>query len=336
MVNRQVKLLCSSISHMPLHFTWAHSGITEKYGFELITDITNVSAGGRPAVTFRGRAEKLLDGTYDFISGLHHETYVYRAKGDKRFVYLAQTQNDWDDRIIAAPDISSPLDLEGKSFYVTTTAPCVFGNLKHSLRLAGVDVDRIQFVGFRGEATAVSRRDILGSVLNGEVAAASIDLPYDYIGEKLGLHRLDTPSVPVIHNTTLCANQEWVARNEETTMAVLKSLIETIHYFKTQKSEVCAILERHLAPLIDLRGDDEIEHLHAGWAGLLSPKPYPHPLAVWNVYNLDVAHDPAVNFIGPFEIWDTSMLRDIDDSGFIDQLYQGAQNAANPAVNVAI
>jgi hypothetical protein len=44
-------------------------------------------------------------------------------------------------------------------------------------------------------------------------------------------------------------------------------------------------------------------------------------MAVWNVYDLDVAHDPKVNFIGPFEVWDTHYLRKIDDSGFIDRLY---------------
>jgi hypothetical protein len=69
---------------------------------------------------------------------------------------------------------------------------------------------------------------------------------------------------------------------------------------------------------------------------LLSPKPFPHPLAVWNVYNLDVAHDPNINFIGPFEIWNTEHLRAIDDSQYIDELYGSAQAAANPRVNPAI
>jgi hypothetical protein len=34
----------------------------------------------------------------------------------------------------------------------------------------------------------------------------------------------------------------------------------------------------------------------------------------------DVAHDPKVNFVGPFEPWDTHYLRAIDDSGFIEEL----------------
>src|SRR5581483_6748728 len=291
--------------------------------------------GPEPMVTMPDRAPRLLDGTFDFLSGLHHETYIYRARGDKRFVYLAQTQNDWDDRVVGSKAISSAQELEGKKVYVSTSAPCVFGNLKHSLELAGVRTDRVEFVGMK-ERTRLPNRQIVEAVAKGEVAAASVDLPFDLIGEKMGLHRLDIPSVPVIHNTTLCANREWVRENEETTLAMLRSLIDTIHYFKTQKSEVCEILQRNLAPMLDLRGSDEIEYLHQGWSNLLSPKPYPHPLAVWNVYNLDVAHDPSVNFIGPFEIWDTSYLRQIDDAGFIDDLYGGAQSAGNPTVNAAI
>jgi hypothetical protein len=98
-------------------------------------------------------------------------------------------------------------------------------------------------------------------------------------------------------------------------------LIEGIHFFKTNAQRVCEILSRSLAPLIHLEGDDEVEHLQREWSRLLSSKPYPHPLAVWNVYDLDVGHNPELNFINPFEIWDTHYLRMIDDSGFIDSLY---------------
>jgi hypothetical protein len=113
-------------------------------------------------------------------------------------------------------------------------------------------------------------------------------------------------------------------------------LIDKLDRQILKHKEVCEILERELAPVIGLQGPDEIEHLHKVWAGLLSPKPYPHPLAVWNVYTLDVAPDPEVNFIGPFELWDTTYLRTIDDSGYIDEMYGGAQAAANPAVTPVI
>jgi len=335
MIEPRIRMLSSHISHMALQYVWRDCGVTQKQGFELEVDVCGVEIDGRPAIPMSARAPGVLDGTYQFLSGLHHETYIYRARGDKRFVYLAQAQNDWDDRIIAAQGIQSARDLEGKRFLITSTAPCVYGNLKHSLQIAGADLDRIEFVELRGRGAGACRAAVI-AVAEGKAAAASVDLPFDRQAEKRGLKSLVVPSVPVIHNATICANRDWVRDNEETTEAFLRSMIDVIHFFKTEKEKVCAILERTLAPLVGIDGDDELEHLQESWAALLSPKPYPHPLAVWNVYNLDVAHHPEFNFIGPFEIWDTSYLRSIDDSGYIDNLYGGAESAANPAVNVAI
>jgi hypothetical protein len=335
MVKPQVRMLASIISHMPLHAVWRDSGVTQKHGFELIVDVANVPLADGSVITMKQRAPLLLDGTYDFLSGLHHETYVYRARGDKRLVYIAQAQNDWDDRVVAREGIRSAKDLEGQKVVVADRAPCVFGNLKHSIQVGGANLDAIEFVSLDSHALDVNRQAV-ERVARGEAAAAQVDMPFDLQGEKLGLHGLDIPSVPVIHNATMCANRDFIIRDPETTIAFLKSMIDAIHYFKKQKSRVCEILERSLAPVIGIQGADEIEHLHAGWAKLLSPKPYPHPLAVWNVYNLDVAHDPNVNFIGPFETWDTSYLRTIDDGGYIDELYDGAHMARNPEVNPVI
>lgn len=336
MVQPVIRILGSEISHMPLLLVWRDSGVTQQHGFDLTVHVANAEMEGQPFITMKERAPKLLAGEYDFLSGLHHEPYQYRARGDKRFSYLAQAQNDWDDRIIATDEIKSAKDLEGKRFMVTSRAPCVYGNLRHSLELAGADLDKIEFVNVEKDRPGRGSYSAVRAVERGDAVAASVDAPFDRQGEKHGLHRLDVPSVPVIHNATICANDHWVRVNEDTTTAFLRSMIDAIHFFKTQRSRVCEIIERELADTIGLGSADEIEHLHDVWAALLSPKPYPHPLAVWNVYNLDVAHDPEVNHIGPFEIWNTSYLRAIDDSGYIEEMYGGSEPIANPAVNVAI
>ena len=99
MALKKIRLLCSEISHMPLHFVFRDSGVTQKHGFELEVDVATVKLGDGPVRKMSDRAPCLLAGDYEFLSGLHHETYIYRARGDKRFLYLAQTQNDWDDQI---------------------------------------------------------------------------------------------------------------------------------------------------------------------------------------------------------------------------------------------
>jgi hypothetical protein len=340
-VKPTINLLASEISHMPLLFVWRDSGVTEKHGFKLDVKVANFEIPGQPFIEMSERAPGLLSGKYDFLSGLHHEPYEYRARGDKRFAYLAQAQNDWDDRIVASEEIKTAKDLEGKRIIMTAMAPCVYGNLRHSLEVAGADLSKIDFHPLR-ERNAGPRRGggggspvALEMVERGEAVAANVDAPFDKRGEKAGLHKLEIPSIPVIHNATICSNIDWVRENEETTNAFLRSMIDAIHFFKTQPEKTCEIVARNHGPLFNLT-DEEIEHLQKVWAGLLSPKPYPHPLAVWNVYNLDVSKNPEVNFIGPFDLWNTTYLRAIDDSDYIDELYGTAKAAQNPKVTAAI
>lgn len=198
--------------------------------------------------------------------------------------------------------------------------PCVAGNLKHALKLAGVDIGKVEFLEVH-QVGGVNCYLAVEAVVTGEADAAHVDIPYDLQAKKRGLNALALPDVPVIHNTTICTTTTFVDKNEELTINYLKALIEAIHFFKTKKTETVDIIQQNLSEKLRLGGRDEAEYLQQEWAKLLSKKPYPHPLAVWNVYDLDVGHDPKVNFIGPFEVWDTHLLRMIDDTGFIDQMY---------------
>ena len=80
---RTLDLLASDPSHLPFLFVFKESGVMEKYGFEIDLHIV----GGAKAPTMAHRAKLALAGEIDFLSGLHHETYRERAKGEKRLTY---------------------------------------------------------------------------------------------------------------------------------------------------------------------------------------------------------------------------------------------------------
>ena len=188
----KIKLLSSSISHMPLHFVLRDSGVTEKYGFELEVDVAKVPQKGKSTRTIGQRASLLLSGEYQFLSGLHHEPYLYRAKGDKRLVFLAQTQNQWDDRLIVRPEIRDLKQLEGKKI-LTGPAPCVCGNLRHALERAGVDTAKVEWVFSSREGEGEDSRLAVGPasiarVNRGDVDAANVDMPFDLQAKKRGLN----------------------------------------------------------------------------------------------------------------------------------------------------
>ncbi len=276
---RTLDLLASDPSHLPFLFVFKESGVMEKYGFEIDLHIV----GGAKAPTMAHRAKLALAGEIDFLSGLHHETYRERAKGEKRLTYLAQAQNNWDDRLVALPTVNGVQDLKGDS--------------------SG------KFLQFVDRLTS------------GEAVAALVDMPFDLYGIKKGLKIVDLPDRPVIHNTTLLATTDYIKENEETVYAFIKCFIEALHFFKTQPDKVIPILKKNLAKRYGLEDDEYYVHLQREWARLLSKKPYPLASAIQNVYDLDVGKDPAMRNIGPMEPWDLHYLRAIDDSGFIDQLY---------------
>ncbi|HEY2991044.1 MAG TPA: ABC transporter substrate-binding protein [Candidatus Binatia bacterium] len=310
-----LELLASDSSHLPLLTVFKESRVMEKYGFELELEVV----GGAKAPTMDHRAKLVLAGEIDFVSGLHHDTYRQRARGEKRLVYLAQAQNNWDDRLIAAPEISGVQDLKGKKIICHSKAPCVVGNLRAVLETCGLKPDEIRTEAI--EVMSGKHLEFVERVCRGDAAAALVDMPFDLYGQKKGLRVVELPDRPVIHNTTLLATTDYIKANDATVISFLKGFIEAIHFFKTKPEEVRRILKNNLAKRYGLTEDEYYVHLQREWARLLSKKPYPLPSAIQNVYDLDIGKDPAMKSIGALETWDLHYLRRIDDSGFIDQLY---------------
>lgn len=312
---RTLDLLASDSSHLPFLYVFKDSKVMEKYGYEIDLHIV----GSAKAPTMAHRAKLALAGEIDFLSGLHHETYRERAKGEKRLTYLAQAQNNWDDRLVASSEIRSVNDLKGKRIVCHSTAPCVSGNLRAVLQECGLGADEIDMKVI--DDTSGKFLDFVDEIASGKAAAALVDMPFDLYGIKKGLHVVELPDRPVIHNTTLLATSDYIKANEDTVYAFIKGFIEALHFFKTRPQEVVAILKRNLAHRYGLQDEEYYVHLQREWAKLLSKKPYPLPAAIQNVYDLDVGKDPKMRDIGPMEPWDLHYLREIDDSGFIDQLY---------------
>ncbi|HTM07814.1 MAG TPA: ABC transporter substrate-binding protein [Verrucomicrobiae bacterium] len=312
---QQLVLLASDSSHLPLLTIFKESGVTKKYGFEIDLEIV----GGRKAPTMAHRSKLIMAGEIDFVSGLHHETYRERSKGNRKLVYLAQTQNRWDDRLVGPKGLRSVDELRGKRIVCHSTAPCVTGNLKAILRQIGFKEDDIRVEAI--ESMSGNLTSYVDEVVAGKAAAALVDMPFDLYAENKGLKIVELPERPVIHNTTILTTTDYIRENRENVILFLKAIVDAIHFFKTKPEEVADILQKNLSRRYTLADRAYYVHLQREWAKLLLAKPYPLPAAIQNVFDLDVGHDPKMRGISPMEPWDLHYLREIDDSGFIDQLY---------------
>src|SRR5262245_18973876 len=220
---RTLDLLASDSSHLPFLYVFKESEVMEKYGFEIDLHIV----GGAKAPTMAHRAKLALAGEIDFLSGLHHETYRERAKGEKRLTYLAQAQNNWDDRLVALPTINGVQDLKSKKIVCHAKAPCVAGNLRAVLETCGLKPEEIYIDVV--EDSSGKFLQFVDHLTSGEAVAALVDMPFDLYGVKKGLKIVDLPDRPMIHNTTLLATTDYIKQNEETVYAFIKGFRSEIY-----------------------------------------------------------------------------------------------------------
>jgi hypothetical protein len=105
---------------------------------------------------------------------------------------------------------------------------------------------------------------------------------------------------------------------------MLKGVIEGIAFFKTEREKtIQIIMDKHKK-----EGDldrETAELMYDDFAPILEPKLYPGLSAIGNVYQEALKQDEKngdAAKIHPLALWDFHFLREIDDSGFIDDLYK--------------
>ena len=310
MALEEFRIIYRSNSHAPLWVVAEKSGAWEKNGLAVNTS---------PQPVREKAVEALRNGRVDFVSGNHHNLYVRNARGED-FVHLAQAGNNWtENRLVVAHDIRSVMDLKGKKVVVDKLTSHAGLNVWLFLRQEGLDADRgdVDLVELRGPAEERWKR-----VLNGEFAATFVTLPHDTRAKRAGAQVIRVRAIPMIRGVTLTTTMSFVKTHEAKIRLLIRGFVDAIHFFITRKQETLEILKEHASPILHLQSDEEVETLYEEWAHSLERKPYPSIEAIDNVFRLAVRRNPEIASFNPLALWNTHYVRELDDSGYIDQLYQ--------------
>jgi ABC-type nitrate/sulfonate/bicarbonate transport system substrate-binding protein len=287
------------------------SGTWQKHGLDVDTS---------PQLVREKAVESLKSGSVDLISGNHHNLYVRNAKNGEDFVHLAQPTNNWtENKLVVMAGICSVQDLRGKKIVADKLTSHAGLNIWLFLKQEGLDVDRgdIELVELRG-----SSEDRWKRVVSGEFAGTFVTIPHDARAAKAGAHVITVRAMPMIRGVTLTTTSSFVKSHQEETRLLTKGLVDAIHFFLTRKQETLEILKEHATPILKLQSDQEVETLYDEWAQSLERKPYPSLDAISNVFQLAVRRNPEISGYNPLALWNTHFVRELDDSGYIDRLYQ--------------
>ena len=306
----ELRIIYRSNSHAPLWIVAEKSGVWEKNGLAVNTS---------PQWVREKAVEALRNGHVDLISGNHHNLYVRNAEGED-FVHLAQAGNNWTEtRLVVARGIRSVIDLKGKKVVVDKLTSHSGLNVWLFLRKEGLDADRgdIDLVELRGPTEERWKR-----VLSGEFAGTFVTLPHDTRAQTAGAHIIHVRAMPMIRGVTLTTTMSFVKDHEAEIRRLIRGFVDAIHFFITRKQETLEILKEHVIPVLRLQSNEEVEMLYEEWAHSLERKPYPSIEAIANVFQLAVRRNPEIASFNPLALWNSHYVRELDDSGYIDELYE--------------
>ena len=267
----------------------------------------------------------------EFVSGNHVSTYAARARGDQ-WVYLGQTMSKNHVSLVTREDtgITKLADVRHKKFGSRGRHPGL--NTWLYLKQNGIDADKDE-VELVKDAIAelpnetsepVGRKSMTQMLIDRDVDACFLTQPSTEFARRKGLKVIPVPPQPMVFFMTMSSSKKLVDERPDLIERVLKGTLEGIAYFKQNREETIKIL-------MDRFDNDgkldraAAEIVYDKLAPELEPKLYPGLDAIQNVYlealKQDEKNGDAAR-IHPLALWDFHFLRQIDDSGFIDNLYK--------------
>src|SRR5581483_4008424 len=118
--------------------------------------------------------------------------------------------------------------------------------------------------------------------------------------------------------TPVSTRVSFIKQRRETVTKFMRAMVEGIHVYKTQKE----FSKKVYAKYIKVTDPDVLEDSYQFFAPLVPAKPYP-PLDGIKEALLELSEgDPKARAAQPQEFADMSLVKELDESGFIDALYK--------------
>jgi len=232
-------------------------------------------------------------------------------------VMVAGVVNKGLQRIMTKAEIKTPADLKGKRVGVTRIGAVSHSVLLMMLQRWKMSVNDIQVM------QVGSSPNMLVSLDKGGLEAAVLTIPSMFVAEDRGYRvLLDMADTDIYYlHTMIATTRSYIKSNRDKLSRFLKGFLEGLAFVKQHKKESVDIVkkklrlgaeqERNLERSIDLLIAKYYEQI-----------PYPSMRGVETVLGFVEKDNPKAKTADPKSFVDDSLLREIDQSGFVKALYQ--------------
>ena len=235
------------------------------------------------------------------------------AGGD--FVGLTATLNTFVFKIISRPEIKEPKDLKGRKVGISRLGGVSDAAIRFALDRWGLVPDKdVAILQVGGEL------EELLALQNGAVDAAVLSEPIATVALRSGsslLFDLSHFAVPYsMHG--FGTRRSFLRQNRDTVVRFMKAYLEGIFLFKTNKELALNVLKKYTRVddiSVMLTAYDEYSQRY------IPAVPYPSPAGIQTILDQLAKTRPQVKKFTPNELIDGSVLKEIEQSGFVKQLY---------------
>jgi NitT/TauT family transport system substrate-binding protein len=306
----QMENLAVGYSSLAGHHTPMWIAVEERIGRKYGIELKDIYAG-------RLRPQQLLvSGDVPIVVATGSGALTSHVLGSKDQVFVAINMNKVGGGIFAKGEIKTAEDLRGKIIGVSRAGSISEVILRYVLRAKlGIQPDRDVKMLVVGDP-AVG----LQALERGIVDATPLTMPLPLIAAKMGFRELvsyDALGITFPANTVTTL-RTTTSKRPELIENFLKTLIEGIYIFKTNKPRSLAVMKKHLLGA----SDEVLEETYRYTSSVLEQQPYPSLEVVKSGLEILSYQYPQAKQTDPNPLVDPSFVRRIDQSGFIAGLYK--------------
>lgn len=294
----------------------AFSAISPTQGVLWVADVGGfLSKNGLNAEIIYTRAaiETLVAGEVQFGQMTGSLMFSARLQGADP-VMIAGVQDVLNDRLVVRPNINSVESLKGKRIAVFRFGSASHMRLLNVLPRYGMSERDVTFLQV-GDAP-----ERLIAINSGSVEATLLSPPEHFEAVRLGMKillNLRDLNVPY-QGSGLVTTQRLLARNRDLARRFLRAYVEAIHAVRTNPT----VSKRAFAKYRQTKDEKQIEDAYQTLREMVPQKPYPSIDGFRTIIQDAAARIPAAKNANPRDFMDTSLLEELDRSGYIDALYR--------------
>lgn len=230
-------------------------------------------------------------------------------------VMIAGIVNTFAFQIITTKGITSPAQLKGKRIGVNRYGAAPDIAARYALRHLGIAPKDVTILQMGEQSTR------LAAMKAGRLDAAIVLPPITTMAQKEGMNViLDMSDLGAEYQITgLASSQSFVMQKRPSVLKLMRAFVEGIHFYKTRKQESMDIIARYMR----VNDMEAVGATYDYFASKIVPrKPYPSIKGVKALLELAAKDRPEAAKLSPERFVNISLLKELDESGFIDRLYQ--------------